>query len=98
MALSDDELLDFDLTRPGSFKMAPRTLLAQHGDVYRFQLVAAQWAQLWADRIEEREMPGVDENFEAGMVNGLREIAAHLRQGDLLPGGTLYEEMNTETG
>jgi hypothetical protein len=90
MALSDDELLDFDLTRLGSFKMAPRTLLAQ--------LVAAQWAQLWADRIAEREMPGVDENFEAGMVNGLREIAAQLRQGDLLPGGTLYEEMNTETG
>jgi hypothetical protein len=27
-----------------------------------------------------------------GMEEALRDIAAHLRQGDLLPGGVLYED------
>ncbi len=36
--------------------------------------------------------------YYKGVVTTLREIAAHLGQGDYLPGGTLYEYMTSEWG
>jgi hypothetical protein len=91
MALSDEELLSFDLKQLGGFKKSPHSLLAEHGDVYRAQLVTARWLDGYRER---RARPSItkDERFEAGALDTLSDIAAHLRQGDFLPGGTLYED------
>jgi hypothetical protein len=93
MALSDDELLDFDHTHLELFEAAPRTLLRLHGDSYRHQLVMARWLDGYRKRrgAHMANGPIADELFDAGVQEALRDIAAHLRQGDFLPGGRLYE-------
>jgi hypothetical protein len=94
MPFSDDELLDFDMKRL-AHPVAPRPLLEKHGDSYRHQLVAARFCDDWAagltESIKSPAMQGRAEHRE-GMVEALRDMAAHFRQGDFLPGGTLYEE------
>ena len=40
-------------------------------------------------RRSENVLEGTD--FNQGFDRALLEIAAHLRQGDMMPGGTLYE-------
>jgi hypothetical protein len=89
MALSDDELLDFDMKRLGGLERAPRTILSEHGDAFRYQLLAARWIQQWADRMEKDKSQ--EELYSEGYVQALREVIAHLRQGDFLPGGQVYE-------
>lgn len=90
MTLNDDDLLDFDykvLANP----RAGRVLLEQHGDPYRYQLVIARHLDGWADR-NEKGFPGTDKQFTDGFALALQEVAAHLRQGDYLPGGILYDQ------
>jgi hypothetical protein len=41
--------------------------------------------------IEVPAKPGPAQ-FTDGLVDALREVAAHLRQGDYLPGSALYDE------
>jgi hypothetical protein len=100
MPLSDDDLLAFDHTHLEVFQAAPQTLLRLHGDSYRHQLVMARWL----DRFRERrgahapDVPIADEMFDAGVEDALRDIAAHLRQGDFLPGGRLYEDEQDRGG
>ena len=89
MTLSDDDLLDFDLKGLAGFQTAPRTLLEQHGDVYRSQLVMARWLDGYRER-RAASSTG-DSSFDAGARDTLHDIAAHLRQGDFLPGGELYD-------
>ena len=93
MALTDDELLDFDVKRLGGITRAPRKILEEHGDPYRYQLVAARWIEQWADRLEDRVALG-DERYNEGYAQALHEVIAHLRQGDFLPGGQVYDEEN----
>ncbi len=94
VALSDDELLDFDEERMPMYEPAKaERALAEYGDAYRYQLVAALHIQRWAERAEEGRTAGV---WTEGHAKALREIAAHLRQGDYLPGGALYEETVSE--
>ena len=93
MRFSDEDLLDFaeeELTiyEPGR----ARRLLEEHSDVYRAQLIAARHLSIWAERIEQRPAYGVDQRHLKGFMNALLEVAAHLRQGDYLPGGRLYED------
>ena len=95
MALSDDDLLDFDHRRPAPFDLAPRNLLAQHGDAYRSHLVVARWIDLWGKRLEARPTAGANEYFAEGAAWALHEVTEHLRRGDLLPGGTLYEGLQS---
>lgn len=83
MALTDDDLLDFDTKRLGGLEF---------GDAFRYQLIAARWIQQWADRLEEHS-PLIAEQYNEGYVQALREVIAHLRQGDFLPGGQGYDEM-----
>lgn len=104
MDLTDEELLDFDTKQEqesggghnllAGLERAPRSLLKEHGDVYRAQLVAARHIEGWAKRQEEqRESPTtVDPTYNDGFVYALREITAHLRQGSYLPGGILHDE------
>jgi hypothetical protein len=94
--LTDDELLDFDLTRLDGFETAPRTLLQRHGDLYRNHLVVARWLMRYHDDRSRRAVSAAlgdrGTDFEKGALDSLRDIAAHLRQGDFLPGGRLYED------
>lgn len=94
--MTDDQLLDFDHSRLAHFDLEEaRSTLARLGDVYRAQLVAARWIDGWRDRMERRgESPTHlrSEDYDAGFDQALREVAAHLRQGDLVPGGILHDE------
>jgi hypothetical protein len=89
--LTDDELLDFDRERLAD-PADERELLGEHGDVYRAQLVAARWLETWAERMLKRgpSFSGT-EDYGKGVDYGLREVIAHLRQGDFVPGGAPYE-------
>ena len=94
--LPDDVLLDFDLSRlEDGDTLDPRALLAQHGDLYRNHLSIARWVEGWRERhvasgVSERR----SEEFDAQNY-ALGEIAAHLRQGDFLPGGGLYGDITS---
>lgn len=91
MALSDDELLDFDAERMPDYEPAKaERALSDHGDAYRYQLVAARHLQAWAEKVEEVGTSNPD--WTDGHAAALRETAAHLRQGDYLPGGVYYDE------
>ena len=74
-----------------------RRLLREHGDVFRAQLVAARWLEGYRlRRVEEQaamiKIGAHGEEHEEGFDEAMRDVIAHLRQGDFLPGGTLYED------
>ncbi len=93
MALSDDQLLDFDADKYASYDegKAREALAGEHGDAYRAQLVAARWIEGWRRRTLAEE-PSGSEDWVKGWDEGLSEVVAHLRQGDLIPGGILYTD------
>jgi hypothetical protein len=92
MPLSDDDLLAFDRKKLGMLERAPRDLLEQHQDVYRAQLVVARWLDRYKEGRTSRPHFAANAEFEAGIAGTLNDIAAHLRKGDFLPGGSLYED------
>ena len=92
MLLSDDDLLDFEVTA-GAVRTFPRTLLDKHGDAR----TSWSWPGGWRAIGTAAEHDGVpvavaDAQFEAGALETLSDIAANLRHGDFLPGGSFYEE------
>jgi hypothetical protein len=93
MALSDDQLLDFDAGKYASYDEAKArdTLAGENGDAYRAQLVAARWVEGWRQRTLAEE-PAGSEDWVRGWDEALREVVAHLRQGDLVTGGILYTD------
>lgn len=93
MLLTDQDLLNFDRDAIQHFDLDDaKDALDEHGDVYRAQLVAAHWLDGWAERLTETD-PIDDPKFDEGFAQALREVAAHLRQGDLVPGGVLFEDV-----
>jgi|GEM_PF-870487 len=103
MALTDDELLDFDSSNYDTYDegKARETLAGEHAEIFRSHLVAARWADgLREATVEhdekERAIGGDDYTFSAdytaGWEKALREVSAYLRQGDLIPGGVLYSD------
>jgi hypothetical protein len=94
MGLTDADLLKFDAKRLEDFdrKKAEETLRGEHGDVYRAQLVAALWIDFWREGLVSNNLPGYEPAWLEGFEEGMREVAAHLRQGDLIPGGIFYEQ------
>ena len=87
MALTDEDLLDFD----GSDDA--KRALEEHGDAFRYQLVAARQLDAWAARAEvAKTSPTADVSWVDGQVKTLREVAGRLRKGDYLPGGSGYDE------
>jgi hypothetical protein len=92
MTLTDDQLLDFDPKTATDFKLDEALQkLDDLGEVFRAQLVAARAIARWADGIESGRSLTPD-HWQEGVVHGYRDIVAHLRQGDFLPGGAVYEE------
>jgi hypothetical protein len=92
VTVPDEVLLDFDTSRLANWDAARAAqLLEEQPELYRNHLVAARWISGYGDRIEEDEE---DEPAEQrnGYVAALRDLAAHLRQGDLVPGGVLYDD------
>ena len=95
MSLSDEQLLDFNPDRLAAFDYdAAWQLLAEHGDVYRTQLVAARCLAGYRRRRLESKNPPSDFSTEYmdGWDEAMRDVIAHLRQGDFLPGAGWYED------
>jgi hypothetical protein len=100
--MTDDDLLTFDYKRLAGNEpeLGPDDLhdqwtrgdaekaLEAHGEIYRAQLVAAHFAERWCEG--RLRGPAHSTEHEEGFEEALRDMAAHLRKGDLLPGGTLY--------
>ena len=96
MPLTDDELFEFDHSRLVHFDLAnARGQLAEHGDTFRAQLVAAHWIEGWRERVAADELPTQSEDWREGFDTALREVTAHLRQGDLIPGGVMHDETDS---
>ena len=95
-SLADDDLLDFDHDRLAHFDLEEaKKQLVEQGEVYRSQLVAARWIEGWRERLEADESPVQSADWQEGYAQALREVTAHFRQGDLIPGGVLHEETNS---
>jgi hypothetical protein len=95
MPLTDEELFDFDRKRLGSYnKKWTDEVFAEMPDLYRNHLTIAKWIDGWRERMRDGG-PGDlrSEEFRKGSAFALREIAAHLRQADFVPGGALYEDL-----
>ena len=97
MALTDDQLLDFDAGTYASYDevKARETLSGEHGAEYRAQLVAARWMEAWRRRTLAEDPASTgdrSEDWVKGWDEALSEVVAHLRQGDLIPGGILYTD------
>ena len=96
--LSDNQLLALNASALQAAELPEALrLLEKHGDVFRAQLVAAHWLESYLKqrkrRKEEAEWPRLpNDERDAGYEAAVRDMIMHLRQGDFLPGGTLYED------
>ena len=82
---SPSKLADFDPDEARS------TLAGEHGELFRNHLVIAHWLDRWRQGIARGPMTDASPEWQAGVEYALLEVAAHLRQGDFVPGGDLYE-------
>jgi hypothetical protein len=86
---TDAELLDFDGSRLEDWSEdTARRLLEEQPVIYRNHLEIAKWIDGWVERMHR----DARDEFQAGYEKGVREIAAHLRQGDLVPQGALLND------
>ena len=90
--LTVDELFAFDASDYADYDEGrARKALAEQRDAYRPQLVAARWIDGWRERLAERPSFSSKEE-EAAYCEALANVAAYLRQGDLIPGGALHDQ------
>lgn len=83
----DGELFDFDVSGYTSWsRETADRLLAEQPELYRNHLEIARWLEGWAER-----SPEAPEEWMEGHGHALHDIAAHLRQGDFVPGRAVYE-------
>lgn len=90
MALTDNELFDFDKSRIEWSEEEARNALQEHPELYRNHLIIAKWIDGWVSRLP-KATPSEAEYWR-GFEQALREVAANLRQCDLLPGGVFHDE------
>ncbi|MFJ5638657.1 hypothetical protein [Streptomyces sp. NPDC093223] len=93
MDMSDEQLLDFDKERLADWneERAARALAGEDGALYRNHLAIAQWIDGWVERMAPDVSDASSPEFERGYIQGIREVAAHLRQTDLLPDGIILK-------
>ena len=86
MALTDDELNDFDRSQIADWdpKDAQRAR-NDHPDLYRNHLTIAKMIDAWIVNLLAE-----DNDYYRGIVRAQQDIAAWLRKGELLPGGAMY--------
>jgi len=90
--MDDEALFAFDSSLLADFDVArAHGTLKEHGETYRAQLVMALWLDGWRERMAGHDWDG--EAAGEAFDYGAREIAAHLRQGDFLPGGVFHREI-----
>jgi hypothetical protein len=91
--MTDDQLLDFDPKTLGHIAVTPAQLLAQFGDAYRSHLTLARFLDGYCRRREATLTSPLNDEYTDSMVaEALCSLARHLRRGDMLPGGALYED------
>lgn len=100
MMLSDDELLHIDGELPEGYDPDDaRRALAEHGDAYRFQLVAAiHYEELVTMFSEQKEIKPYQDvlgtpDYVNGLIEAYRQVAGSLRSGSFLPGGGPFREV-----
>jgi len=68
-------------------------VLRAHPAIYVNHLMMARHLDAWALRLVEQPIGDAEGRSNAeGFAEGLREVAAHLRQGDYAPGGGFYDQ------
>lgn len=94
MERTDEQLLDFDTTDLANWNLQAATaaLAGEHGSLYRNHLAVAEWIASWSQNLRDGEFLENPSEFNEGFTRALAEVAAHLRQADLLPGGVLLGE------
>jgi hypothetical protein len=97
MSLSDAELFDFNAALMEDYDdEKAHADLEEYGDAFRFQLVAALHMDAWVERLQDpdsRASRGMDEIEVRGWITALKNLAAFLRQGYYLPGGSFFEQV-----
>jgi hypothetical protein len=88
--LNEEQLLDFDRNRLAGWSQDREDqALAEHRELYLNHLVIAKHLDVWVANLDAQPSLHADqEEFSSA----LREVAAHLRQGDYLLDGVLYRE------
>ncbi len=87
---TDRELFEFDKSCLACWDPARACVaLRDEGALYRNHLLVARWLEDYADRL-------ADDHEHDGYVLGVRDICAHLRQADFVPGGVLHDEFLAE--
>jgi hypothetical protein len=85
---TDEELLNFDREGIEDWDEAgAMVLFVEQPDLYRNHLAVALYLDGWAAKVEEHERASSSAQFSRGYVEALRQLAAYLRKGALLPGG-----------
>jgi hypothetical protein len=90
------EIFDFDVERLADYNPARiDQVLDEHPALYINHLTVADHIAGWAERMVpliEEDMATDGSEFNRGYAKALREVAAHLRQGDYVPSGAFMQE------
>jgi hypothetical protein len=90
LVLSEEQLLDFDRSRLAGWSQEREDqALAEHRELFLNHLTIAMHLDFWIGNLDEQPSLHADQEE---FTSALREVAAHLRQGDYLPDGVLYRE------
>ncbi|WP_338538179.1 hypothetical protein N5P18_15680 [Janibacter terrae] len=88
------EIFDFDAADLADYdEDRMRVALAEHPAIIVNHLHIAAQLVAWASRLDEDTT--VPSEANSGFSSALREVAAHLRQADYLPGGAMLEEVES---
>jgi len=89
--LDEDALLDFDRSQLFGWSQEDEDRhLAEHRELFLNHLLIAKHLEVWAANLVEQELGGLDPQRKKGYVDALDAVAAHLRLGHYLPGGTFH--------
>lgn len=90
------EIFDFDTESLADYNPNRIELvLLDHPGVYVSHLFIANHLEGWASRLLEGALER-DSDFNRGYGKALREVAAHLRQGDYVPSGAFMDDLRRE--
>lgn len=68
-------------------------IFAEHPAVYLNHLAIARHLSAWARRDRQNRTPDADDaSYLGSFAHALDEVAAHLRQGDYVPGGAFLSQ------
>ncbi|KAB7761769.1 hypothetical protein [Mycolicibacterium mucogenicum] len=90
------DIFDFDAEQLACYDQDRiDTILVEQPALYVNHLRIARSLRGWASRMK-RDTPSIGDEFRKGYVQALREVAAHLRQGDYVEGGEMIINQQAE--